>query len=178
MKRYLLPAIAGSISIALSAATYADDHAKMVTMKDLKTGESIGSISVKDYDDDGVVFTPQLSGLTPGIHGFHIHQNGDCSPAMKDGKRVLGGAAGGHFDPEHTGKHSVPWSEKGHEGDLPTLFVDENGKATHPVFAPELELEDIEGRAIMIHAGGDNYSDSPKPLGGGGERVACGVIEK
>ena len=59
---------------------------------------------------------------------------------------------------------------------MPTLYVDENGKATQPVFAPELELEDIEGRAIMIHAGGDNYSDSPKALGGGGERVACGVI--
>ena len=97
---------------------------------------------------------------------------------MKDGKKVLGGAAGGHFDPENTGSHSVPWSEEGHEGDLPTLYVDESGNATQPVFAPELELEDIEGRAIMIHAGGDNYSDSPAKLGGGGERVACGVIGK
>jgi len=58
------------------------------------------------------------------------------------------------------------------------IAVDENGKATQPIFAPELELEDIEGRALMIHAGGDNYSDSPKKLGGGGERVACGLIGK
>ena len=178
MNKHLLSALVGSISLALSAASYADDHEKTVTMNDLKTGKSIGTIVVGDYDDDGVVFSPNLTGLTPGIHGFHVHQNGDCSPAMKDGKNVLGGAAGGHFDPENTGKHSVPWSEKGHEGDLPTLFVDEDGKATHPVFAPELELEDIQGRAIMIHAGGDNYSDTPKPLGGGGERVACGVISK
>ncbi|MEC7081637.1 MAG: superoxide dismutase family protein, partial [Pseudomonadota bacterium] len=106
------------------------------------------------------------------------HQNGDCSPAMTDGKKVLGGAAGGHFDPEDTGKHRAPWSEKGHKGDLPVLYVDENGNATQPIFAPELELDDIEGRALMIHAGGDNYSDSPKKLGGGGDRVACGVIGK
>lgn len=178
MNKHLLPALVGSISLALSAASFAGDQGKTVTMNDLKNGESIGNIIVSDYDDDGVVFTPNLTGLTPGIHGFHIHQNGDCSPAMKDGENVLGGAAGGHFDPENTGKHSVPWSEKGHEGDLPTLFVDENGKATQPVFAPELELDDIEGKAIMIHAGGDNYSDSPKPLGGGGDRVACGVISE
>ncbi len=58
------------------------------------------------------------------------------------------------------------------------INVDENGNATQPIFAPELELDDIEGRALMIHAGGDNYSDSPKKLGGGGDRVACGVIGK
>lgn len=178
MNKYLVTAFLGSISLALSAASFANDKGQTVTMNDLQSGQSIGSILVSDYDDDGVVFTPNLSGLTPGIHGFHIHQNGDCSAAIKDGKNVLGGAAGGHFDPENTGKHSVPWSEEGHEGDLPTLFVDENGKATQAFFAPEIELDDIKGRAIMIHAGGDNYSDSPKPLGGGGDRVACGVIHK
>ncbi len=176
MNKYLLPVLAGAITLVLSAASYADNKGKTVTINDLKTGESIGSIFVIDYDDDGVVFTPNLTGLMPGIHGFHVHQNGDCSPAMKDGKEVLGGAAGGHFDPKNTNRHDVPWSEQGHEGDLPSLFVDDNGKATQPLFAPELELDDIKGRAIMIHANGDNYSDSPEPLGGGGDRVACGVI--
>lgn len=176
MSKYLLTALVGSISLALSTASYANDHSETVTMNDLKTGKSIGNIIVSEFDDDGVVFTPNLTGLTFGIHGFHIHQNGDCSSAMKNEKKVLGGAAGGHFDPENTGKHSVPWSKQGHEGDLPTLFVDKDGKATHPVFAPKLEFEDIRGLAIMIHANGDNYADSPMPLGGGGERVACGVI--
>jgi Cu-Zn family superoxide dismutase len=181
MKKLTLTAMVGAISLALSTSSFAahhEDEGKKVVMSNLKTGDEIGSVMVSSYDDDGVVFTPKLSGLTPGIHGFHIHENGDCSVAMKDGKKVLGGAAGGHFDPENTGSHSVPWSEEGHEGDLPTLYVDESGNATQPVFAPELELEDIEGRAIMIHAGGDNYSDSPAKLGGGGERVACGVIGK
>ncbi|GAC16549.1 superoxide dismutase family protein [Aliiglaciecola lipolytica] len=178
MKNQLIALLAGSISLALSATSLAGETGKTVTINDLKSGQSIGTIVVSNYDDDGVVFAPNLTGLTPGIHGFHIHQNGDCSAAMKDGEEVLGGAAGGHYDPENTNKHSVPWSEDGHEGDLPTLYVDIEGKADLPVFAPELELEDIEGRAIMIHANGDNYADSPKPLGGGGERVACGVIPK
>lgn len=180
MKKRLLTTLAGSISLVLSAGSFAGHHeeGKEVMMKNLETGNAIGTVMVSSHDDDGVVFTPKLSGLTPGVHGFHVHQNGDCSSAMKDGKKVLGGAAGGHFDPENTDKHSAPWSERGHEGDLPVLYVNEEGEATQPIFAPELELEDIEGRALMIHAGGDNYSDSPKKLGGGGERVACGVIGK
>ena len=180
MKKRLLTTLAGSISLVLSAGSFAGHHeeGKEVMMKNLETGHSIGTVMVSSHDDDGVIFTPKLSGLTPGAHGFHVHQNGDCSPAMKGGKKVLGGAAGGHFDPENTNKHRAPWSELGHEGDLPVLYVNEEGEATQPIFAPELELEDIEGRALMIHAGGDNYSDSPKKLGGGGKRMACGVISK
>lgn len=104
-----------SILLALSAASFAGDQEKTITMNDRQNRQSIGSIIVSEYD--GVVFTLNLSGITSGIH---IYQNGYCSAAIKDGKNVLGGAAGGHFGPENTGKHSVPWSEEGHEGDLPT----------------------------------------------------------
>jgi Cu-Zn family superoxide dismutase len=55
--------------------------------------------------------------------------------------------------------------------------VASDGKATLPVLAPRLKVADIRGRSLMIHAGGDNYSDSPAPLGGGGDRVACGVVK-
>jgi len=64
----------------------------------------------------------------------------------------------------------------GHLGDLPALKVAADGTAKVTVVAPRLKLADVQGRAIMVHAGGDNYSDSPKPLGGGGDRIACGVI--
>jgi Cu-Zn family superoxide dismutase len=98
-------------------------------------------------------------------------------PAEKDGKMVPGLAAGGHYDPAETGMHDTPFG-KGHLGDLPALYVDENGMATSPVLAPRLKkLEDVKGRSLMIHAGGDNYSDMPAKLGGGGARMACGVIE-
>ena len=62
-------------------------------------------------------------------------------------------------------------------GDLPSLFVDADGKAEQPVLAPRLKSpEELKGHALMVHAGGDNHADHPKPLGGGGARVACGVI--
>jgi Cu-Zn family superoxide dismutase len=57
------------------------------------------------------------------------------------------------------------------------MRVDSGGNAMTAVIAPNLKLADVKGRAIMIHAGGDNYSDQPAPLGGGGARIACGVVK-
>jgi len=95
---------------------------------------------------------------------------------MKDGKAVPALAAGGHYDPASTGKHEGPYGN-GHLGDLPALYVAADGKATLPVLAPRLKVSDIKGRSLMIHAGGDNYSDAPALLGGSGARVACGVVK-
>ena len=95
----------------------------------------------------------------------------------KDGKAVAALAAGGHFDPQKTGKHLGPYAD-GHLGDLPAIYVTADGMANYPVLAPRLKkISDIEGKALMVHAGGDNHSDHPQPLGGGGERFACGVIK-
>jgi Cu-Zn family superoxide dismutase len=96
---------------------------------------------------------------------------------MNQGKPAAGFAAGGHYDPAHTKKHLGPLSTAGHRGDLPVLVVDSHGDATRPVTAPHLTVAEIRGHSIMIHAGGDNYSDTPAPLGGGGARIACGVIK-
>ncbi|HAM52886.1 MAG TPA: superoxide dismutase [Cu-Zn] SodC2 [Nitrospiraceae bacterium] len=138
-------------------------------------GKEIGTVTASD-SKYGLMLTPQLSDLTPGLHGFHVHEKPDCSHAMKEGKAVPALAAGGHYDPASTGKHEGPYGN-GHIGDLPPLYVAADGKATLPVLAPRLKVADIKGRSLMIHAGGDNYSDIPAPLGGGGARVACGVIK-
>ena len=137
-------------------------------------GASIGTVTFKQTAK-GLLITPALGKLSPGEHGFHIHENGSCEAALKDGKMGAALAAGGHLNPEKVAHHGTPLD--GHLGDLPALTVNDKGFATTPVLAPRLKLADIQGRAIMIHAGGDNYSDSPKPLGGGGDRVACGVIQ-
>lgn len=138
-------------------------------------GAAIGSITASD-SKHGLVLTPSLHGLAPGLHGFHVHQNPSCDAKEKDGKMVPALAAGGHFDPAGTNKHGEPWGD-GHLGDLPPLYVDSAGNASQPVLAPRLKAADLAGRAIMIHAGGDNHSDHPAPLGGGGARVACGVVK-
>ncbi len=138
-------------------------------------GQEIGIIRANDTSR-GLVLNPELKGLTPGKHGFHVHQNPSCNPATNNnGKVVPGLAAGGHFDPEKTASHQGPFGD-GHLGDLPRLFVDEAGNAILPVLAPRLKVADLRNRSLIIHLKGDNYSDDPLPLGGGGPREACGVI--
>lgn len=137
--------------------------------------QAIGSVSIAETPY-GLVFTPQLRGLPPGAHGFHVHENPSCASKEKDGMMVPALAAGGHYDPAASKKHGLPWGD-GHLGDLPALYVGANGEATTPVLAPRLKtLADVAGRSLMIHAGGDNHADHPAPLGGGGARQACGVI--
>lgn len=138
-------------------------------------GEEVGTVSLANTQY-GLLLTPSLMGLPPGIHGFHVHQNPSCGPSVKDGKAVPGLAAGGHYDPASANSHEGPYGE-GHLGDLPPLYVDMDGNASIPVLAPRLTVADVVGRSLMIHMDGDNFSDTPAPLGGGGARLACGVIK-
>ncbi len=163
-----------TVVITLAAAPIA--VAQTITMTDLNTNKSTGTIELSE-SKYGVVFTPNLSGITPGAHGFHVHTNPSCDSTQKDGKTDLGGGAGGHYDPKGTGKHGYPWTDDNHLGDLPALYVGMDNKAVQPVVAPRITLSDLKGRALMIHAGGDNHSDMPSALGGGGARVVCGVID-
>ncbi len=134
--------------------------------------DSVKSVGVVIATDTkyGLLLTPDLFDLPPGNHGFHVHINASCADH--------GMAAGGHLDPANTGKHLGPYNTNGHLGDLPVLIVNQDGKATLPILAPRLTVKLIENHSLMIHAGGDNYSDIPAPNGGGGARFACGVIPK
>ncbi|MDF0730900.1 superoxide dismutase [Cu-Zn] SodC [Pseudomonas entomophila] len=172
MKRHLLLAMLGTLSLGAHAATL-DVPMNLVGADG--AAQPIGQVSISE-SAYGLVFTPKLSTLPAGVHGFHVHENGSCAPGMKDGKPVAALAAGGHFDPAKTGKHLGPYGD-GHLGDLPAIYVSADGTASYPVLAPRLKkIDEIKGHALMIHAGGDNHADMPMPLGGGGERVACGVI--
>ncbi|MEM6159458.1 superoxide dismutase [Cu-Zn] SodC [Erwinia sp. P6884] len=172
MKRLtLITMLLATCSIAHAASEKVD--LKLATPQG--AGESIGTVTV-DETPYGLTFTPDLKALPPGIHGFHVHAKGSCEPQTKDGKVVPAGAAGGHLDPQNTGKHLGPYRE-GHLGDLPAIYVTSDGMATYPVLAPRIKkLSEIKGKALMVHVGGDNHADEPKPLGGGGDRLACGVI--
>ncbi|WP_312629680.1 superoxide dismutase [Cu-Zn] SodC [Scandinavium sp.] len=172
MQRVTLTLIAMVISTGAYAAS-TDVEMNLVTSQGV--GQSIGEVKITETDK-GLEFAPDLKALPPGEHGFHVHAKGSCQPAMKEGKASAAEAAGGHLDPDHSGKHEGP-NGMGHLGDLPVLVVNNDGKATQPVLAPRLKkLDEIKGKALMIHVGGDNMSDQPKPLGGGGARYACGVI--
>lgn len=161
------------VSLFLCIAAFAQSDTKTVIMIPITKvspkgqGMALGSVNVTETKH-GLLFTPNLHGLPPGAHGFHVHENPSCADN--------GNAAGGHLDPKKTGKHRGPYGT-GHLGDLPRLIVNANGTVITPMLAPHLrKLSEIEHHSLMIHEGGDNYSDLPLPMGGGGARLACGVI--
>ncbi|MEJ8325870.1 superoxide dismutase [Cu-Zn] SodC [Kosakonia sacchari] len=173
MKRLSLAVLA---LVVCAGAQAASEEVEMNLVTAQGVGQSVGSVKISETDK-GLEFAPDLKALPPGEHGFHVHAKGSCQPAIKEGKASAAEAAGGHLDPQHTGKHEGP-EGAGHLGDLPVLVVNNDGKATDPVVAPRLKkLADVKGKALMVHVGGDNMSDQPKPLGGGGARYACGVIK-
>lgn len=170
MKKLLLAISAASLSLSFPLSSFAEMvtvDMNQVAQENIK-GESIGSVTFLD-SKDGMIIKTDLSGLTPGPHGFHVHEKPDC------GDNGLN--AGGHFDPKNTGKHEGPFSTTGHLGDMPVLWADPNGVAKNTLIAPNLKVADLADHSIMIHADGDNYSDLPIKLGGGGLRVACTIIK-
>ncbi len=125
---------------------------------------ALGSVTLTPAGDKLRVEV-RVVGLTPGSHGFHIHESGDCSAADAM-------SAKGHFNP--TGK---PHGQ--HAGDLPNLVADASGKvATSVELSPQFQLNEgpngIIGRSVVIHAGADDFIS--QPAGNSGARVACGTI--
>lgn len=162
-------------ALAVSAVHAAEVSVIMTAVDANGAGAPLGSVKIVETPY-GLAFYPDLKGVVPGLHGFHVHENPSCAPATQNGAPVAALGAGGHLDPAGTKKHGLPWGD-GHLGDLPALYVAADGSATNPVLAPRLKsLNDVKDRALMVHAGGDNHADHPAPLGGGGARVACGVI--
>lgn len=152
-----------------SICAYADLVVPVFFTAQQGQGKAVGTMTISETKY-GLLFTPNLQGLKSEVHGFHIHANPSCADN--------GMAAGGHFDPDKTAKHLGPFNDQGHLGDLPVIYVMKDGTATLPVLAPRLKaISQIKNHALMIHEGGDNYSDLPAQLGGGGPRMACGVIQ-
>lgn len=139
------------------------------------TGETLGKATFYNTSE-GLKICVKASHISSGQHGFHIHQNADCSASSKNGKLEKAGNAGGHYDPLASYHHDGPYGS-GHKGDLPPLYANESGNIDMCIVAPRLKINDILNRSVIIHAGGDNFSDYPHALGGGGERIACGIIK-
>jgi Cu-Zn family superoxide dismutase len=173
-----LGAVVSCLALLAFARAPAFGEEKVVTMRAIDAeglGAEIGTLTLTDAPS-GLRIMPDLSGLSPGVHGMHVHEKPDCGPAKQDGVPTAGLKAGGHLDPGKTGAHKGPFRD-GHLGDLPYLTFDAAGQAKIGVVAPRLKIADVVGHAIIIHEGADNYADEPQPLGGGGARVACGVVE-
>jgi Cu-Zn family superoxide dismutase len=135
--------------------------AVLTPTKDSKVGGVLTLVAT----DHGTRITGKVTGLTPGLHGFHIHEFGDLS--SDDGT-----AAGGHYNPDGH-KHGGPEDKERHAGDLGNLKANEDGVATVDVTA-DVALHFVIGRAFVVHAKADDLKT--QPTGDAGGRVALGLI--
>jgi superoxide dismutase, Cu-Zn family len=132
-------------------------------------GNSVSGIVRFELVDKGVRVVADVTGLTPGKHGFHIHEFGDCS--SDDGS-----SAGGHFNPAGM-PHSMPSSDKRHVGDLGNIVADSTGKAHLEYVDSMLSFggtNSIIGRGVVVHEKEDDLKT--QPTGNAGARIAYGVV--
>ena len=136
-------------------------------------GDEIGTAELTETPAHGVLIRVRVEGLEPGSHGFHIHETGSCVAPDFD-------SAGGHYAPRGSA-HGVLHERGAHAGDLLNLHVPETGAVTaerlasHVTLTGDAPLLDEDGSALVIHANPDDYVSQPS--GGGGPKVACGVIQ-
>ena len=132
-------------------------------------GSSVSGLVRFEAHPDGVLVSVRVQGLTPGNHGFHVHEFGDCS-------RPDGTAAGGHFNPLDE-PHAAREAHARHVGDLGNVTADEEGGVETEYVDPMLGFAgaaSILGRGVIVHADEDDLTT--QPTGAAGGRVACGVV--
>ncbi|MHC1701635.1 MAG: superoxide dismutase family protein [Humidesulfovibrio sp.] len=155
--------------LALSACAFKAPSAEAV-LKPTKGNTASGTMTFAQQGDK-VLITGQFTGLTPGAHGFHIHEKGDCSAMDAT-------SAGGHFNPFGQ-RHGDPSKPAHHAGDLPMLVAGASGQARFNALMDGITLDsgpgNIVGRSIVVHADPDDFTT--QPTGNSGARVACGVIK-
>jgi Cu-Zn family superoxide dismutase len=135
-----------------------------------RSGSSVAGTVTFTSTGYGLRVEARLSGLTPGEHGFHVHEAGDCSAPDAS-------SAKGHFNPD--GKaHGHHHTAAKHAGDLPNLVADAQGNAVYRAEVAGIGLgagsQSILGRSVVVHADPDDYKS--QPAGNSGKRVACGAI--
>jgi len=161
-----------------SGSTWTDARADFVG----PNGEAMGSVEFRD-GLGGVVLRLDVTGLSPGWHGIHLHVTGDCSDGAAGFK-----ASGGHINPDNV-EHGLLNPAGAHRADIPNLLADENGTVRTEIFRAGVHLKpseeaaavngpfpliDDDGFAVVIHASPDDHMT--QPIGGSGDRVACAAI--
>ncbi len=173
--RQVIVAVLGLLVLMGLAACQGEPSAtgqRAVASMSGRDGAALGTVILTE-GPNGVLISADVTGLSPGAHGFHIHETGACTPDFS--------AAGGHFAPGGEG-HGFQHDDGFHAGDLPNLQAGADGVARADVFTDKITLAadadisifDADGSAIIIHAKPDSYGPDP----GAGDRVACGVIER
>jgi len=177
-------AVAG-LSIAACASAQDHDHAAMMARAEAGATATAGLVNASGapigtaaftQGPTGVLIQIEATGLTPGWHGVHIHATGQCAAPFT--------SAGGHVN-HHDPKapHGLLNAGGPDDGDLPNIHAGEDGSVKAQIFSPLVRLTaegpgqpllDADGSSIVIHANADDQTS--QPIGGAGDRVACGVV--
>ena len=173
MKKVVIALVALAVPAALLGARAKEEARADGPTKAVAVVHGFGKSPVKGVvhftaTGDGVQISGEITGLTPGKHGFHIHEFGDIT--SKDGL-----STGGHFNPTNM-KHGRPTYKERHVGDLGNITADEKGKAFVKMKDSVIRLSgpnSIVGRAVIVHHDEDDFG---QPVGHAGARVAAGVV--
>ena len=157
--------LAGCGSMSLRSAT------ATATLAPTKGNQVSGTVNFTQKGDK-VLVAARVTGLKPGLHGFHVHEKGNCTAPDAS-------SAGAHFNPS-AGPHGAPTAPARHAGDLGNLQADATGTALYNAEVAGISLgaeaDSIIGRAVIVHANADDLTT--QPTGNAGARVACGLISK
>jgi Cu-Zn family superoxide dismutase len=160
--------VASMMAVAIVSAQAESVTKAIAVLSPTKDSSVSGTVTFTKVDG-GVKIVADVAGLTPGQHGFHIHEFGDCSAPDAT-------SAGGHFNPGHM-QHGGPDAAVRHAGDFGNLEADASGKAHYERVDTMISLEgadSIIGHGVIVHAKADDLKT--QPTGNAGARVACGAI--
>jgi len=152
-------------ALALSPATVT----RAVAMLSPTEANSVSGMVTFTRVATGVRIVADVTGLSPGLHGFQIHEFGNCG--ARDAS-----SSGGDFNPSRM-QHGAPDSQFRQAGDLGNLFADASGRAHYDRVDTIILLEgpnSVVGRAVTVHQRPDDLRSQPS--GNVGPAVACGVI--
>jgi Cu-Zn family superoxide dismutase len=167
----LVPTLLATALLSACAGMGAGSGPRGTALLEARSGSTVaGKIALHDTPA-GLSLKGEVRGLAPGsVHGFHVHEKGDCSAPDAT-------SAGGHFNPAGAAHGSVA-SAVHHAGDMPNIQADSRGVATVDVTIAGDTLaggaQSVAGRSLVVHRDADDYTS--QPAGNAGPRVACGVI--
>jgi Cu-Zn family superoxide dismutase len=156
------------LAVSASIAFAGTPTKAVAVLQPTKDSKVAGSVSFAKAEG-GVRVSAHVTGLTPGKHGFHIHEFGDCSAPDA-------ASAGGHFNPSGS-PHAAPSDAARHTGDMGNLEANAEGAAELEYVDAKAAFEgdnSILGRGVIVHASPDDLKT--QPTGAAGARLACGVI--
>jgi len=174
-------AVAATGALAMAQTPQSHGSHGGAARADIKGMGISGTAEFTEHEQAGSIMVElalNVTGLTPGKHGVHLHAVGRCEPDFA--------AAGGHFDPGPASNTDPDANHPFHMGDIPNILVGADGQGFMKVMTTRVTLSagplsvfDEDGTAIIIHGNEDKgTTGAPKSGVSGGPRVACGVLVK